>query len=124
MFLGLSTPLPLLLACRLGHIARVIDFHEDSAVVMLTHAIFKSADVLAAILFAFAVVGAFLSTTIFLCEAGAWSETLAAFVRPGDSQATPFASVPHAMWWTVETATSVGYGGTCAVTLTVPCMWL
>lgn len=84
---------------------------------MLTHALFKSADVLAAIFFAFAVVGAFLSTTVFFCEAGSWSDTLAAFARPGELVPSPFASVPLSMWWTVGTATAVGYGGACSAAL-------
>jgi len=85
--------------------------HEDSAAAMVGRALLHVADVLLFLFFALAVYTAFFSTAIFLCEAGAWSDAAQAYVRPGESRASPFASLPHSLWWAVATFSAIGYGG-------------
>eukprot|EP01062_Namystynia_karyoxenos_P022709 TRINITY_DN18726_c0_g1_i2.p1 TRINITY_DN18726_c0_g1~~TRINITY_DN18726_c0_g1_i2.p1 ORF type:complete len:743 (+),score=257.88 TRINITY_DN18726_c0_g1_i2:829-3057(+) len=55
------------------------------------------------------------STLIFYAEleGAAWNQTRNEWVSgsPGSEQtAVPFQSVPHAMWWSIVTLTTVGYG--------------
>ena len=78
---------------------------------MVGRALYRIADVLLAILFVALVYAGFFSTAVFLCEAGSWSDTAQAYVRPGEAIASPFASLPHTIWWAASTLFAMGYGG-------------
>jgi len=67
--------------------------------------------------------GIVFAATIFFFEQGSWDKQKKAYVRhSGDSwnpdtrewesqyDRSPFESIPHAFWWAIVTATTVGYG--------------
>jgi len=68
-------------------------------------------------LFAFMAIFSILFATLIFTFEGAveYDEYRMQYVRP-DGSASPFESIPHSMWWTIVTMTTVGYGDQVPVT--------
>lgn len=52
----------------------------------------------------------FFGTMMFAVEQGDWNEKLQCHVRAGESDCSPFESIPGTFYWGVTTMTTVGYG--------------
>lgn len=100
-FLGINADLIILRVFRLLHILRIT--HHSPALGVLVNVINREKKTLFALFFVMGILLILISWGMYLMERKAQPET--------------FSSIPSAMWWTMATLSTVGYGDTVPVTL-------
>jgi len=102
---------------RLTRITRIFKMSKNfQGLLVLFTTLRKSAAALL-MLFAFMAIFSILFATLIFTFEGAveYDEHRMQYVRP-DGSASPFESIPHSVWWTIVTMTTVGYGDQVPVT--------
>eukprot|EP00164_Ancoracysta_twista_P004185 GFYU01005632.1.p1 GENE.GFYU01005632.1~~GFYU01005632.1.p1 ORF type:complete len:539 (-),score=91.70 GFYU01005632.1:222-1838(-) len=97
---------------RLTRIIRVLKFSRYTVMMrsVLKNTFKSSQGVLAMTFFMVMIVVSFFSALMFFAERGEYNSEKKNFYRSGESDPSPFRSIPHSFWWCFTTVTTVGYG--------------
>jgi len=101
---------------RLTRIARMFKMSKNFQGLLILAKTFKSSAAALIMLFLFMLIFSVLfATLIYTVEGGSYDEKRRQYVR-ADGSASPFESIPVAIWWTIVTMCTVGYGDQYPVT--------
>jgi len=100
--------LTILRMLRMVRVLRFAQKNETVNCVMLTLA--ASLDIAMFMLFMLTIVVIVFAAFVYNVERGDYNATVECYVRPGESDCSPFISIPEAMWVIMVTVMMVGYG--------------
>jgi len=96
---------------RLMRVVRALRLGRHlEAVVIVVRSMTRSVRALWLLVLNFALGMVIWGAVLFYMEQGEYDSRMGAFIRPEDGKESPFASIPHAFWFVIVTATTTGYG--------------
>eukprot|EP00656_Telonema_subtile_P057749 TRINITY_DN9575_c0_g1_i2.p1 TRINITY_DN9575_c0_g1~~TRINITY_DN9575_c0_g1_i2.p1 ORF type:complete len:338 (-),score=69.99 TRINITY_DN9575_c0_g1_i2:724-1737(-) len=96
---------------RLIRVFRVFKLSRHSSSMRLAvRAVVASGDTLWLMVFILAVMVITFGGLVYVFEKGEWDEAAQEYRREGETEASPFVSMPESMWWCLVTIMTVGYG--------------
>jgi hypothetical protein len=113
-----SVPGGSMLILRVLRLGRVLTAFKTSAsvqgVTVMLRTLIASMGALISMLVVVLLIVVLMGSAMYFCESGVWDPSLQVWLRKnlvGNAyEQTPFASIPHAMWYVLVTVTTVGYG--------------
>lgn len=115
MFGQSADDIRLLRLFRLARIFRIFKLSKHSSGVKIcATAIIESKDTLGLMVFMLSIIVIVFASFAFFFEKGEWDEKQQVYLM--DNEVSKFMSIPAAMWWTMVTVMTVGYGDMVPVT--------
>ena len=113
-----SVPGGSMLILRVLRLGRVLTAFKTSAAVqgvtVMLRTLRASMGALVSMLAVLLLIIVLMGSVMYFCESGVWDPAQMIWVRRNlvgsAMEQTPFASIPHAMWYALVTVTTVGYG--------------